>query len=262
MERCSSACRSCMFAHLVPASQPGTTRAASRTVAANSPAIDAVLLQNLQSLEVRAVSTAAMLSDGMRTLRSSIEKLEDHRQLLSEGRCLPVGSVEFMRSAMALAGLEEPEVNPYPTELHPWLRRQVRKGYPADIKGRLFVKPVQLKRFDGFVLDTTSPPPVGDEHWCEQHAAFQALGPTERVWISEPVQFISEWRYYVQAGEFLGQGRYDPDGAENALQPDLQAVRAAIAALGKFEPYALDMGVLADGQFLAALALLLLRAIA
>ena len=39
-------------------------------------------------------------------------------------------------------------------------------------------------------------------------------------------------------------------------------MRAAIAALGKFEPYALDMGVLADGQFLAALALLLLRAIA
>lgn len=206
---------------------------------AGVPAVDA---------EVRTISQAVMLSDGLRTLRCTIEALPNHQEVIAGGRCLPVGSVEFMRAAMALAGIEEPPSVPYPQALRPWLRRHVRQGTVAEVNGRCFVKPAQLKRFDGFVLDTESPPADGDQHARGQYAVFQSLWPTEKLWISDPVEFLSEWRYYVAGGKILGLGRYDPDGEEDAPAPDPDEVRAAIAAWGRSEPYALDMGVLADGR--------------
>jgi hypothetical protein len=112
------------------------------------------------------------------------------------------------------------------------------------------VKPVQTKRFTGFVFDSALPPSGYSEHDREQLAALQALPASEPVWRCEIVQFVCEWRYYVLDGAILGCGRYDPEGADDAQQPDGNVVRQAVHSMRQsgISAYALDMGVLDNGQ--------------
>ena len=72
------------------------------------------------------------------------------------------------------------------------------------------------------------------------------------VWLSEPVKFVSEWRYYVLDGVVVGAGRYD-EGPDEAPKPDVSRVSAAASEMslsGSLAPaaYALDFGVMDDGR--------------
>ena len=69
--------------------------------------------------------------------------------------------------------------------------------------------------------------------------------------MSEPVSFVSEWRYYVVGGVVKGFGRYDPDGADDAPLPDTNIVADAVLAMsaaGANLTYGLDFGVLDTGE--------------
>lgn len=211
-----------------------------------------VILQTTPSAEVRAVRTGCLLLDDIQIYAGPVESLPQHRNALASGDMLPVGTVEFVREAMRVAGLTEPPNPGYPDSLAPWLHRKVRLGCLADLASLdqpQFIKPAYTtKLFNGFVYDPARLVASLDEHDTEQLRAIGKLPVTTPIWISEVVEFLSEVRYYVMASSISGQGRYDPDGADTAPLPDRQCVERAIAAYASPAPFAIDMGVLADGR--------------
>lgn len=204
-------------------------------------------------VECRAVAQAAMLLDSpVRVMTLPIEELASRAADLRSGAALPVGTVEYVRAAMQAAGLAEPANMSYPPALNPFLRRDVTQLRAGTVLGTWFVKPVATKTFTGFVFDTMLDPDALDADDREQYDAFMALPPDAPVWVCEPVKWLSEVRYYVLNGRIIGQGRYDPSGADDAPLPDPIVVDAALAALvaakGHSLTCALDMGVLATGS--------------
>ena len=207
------------------------------------------LLQDPSTHETRSVRMASMLLDGYQVLNATFDRIQQHAEGLSNGLIMPVGSVEFVREAMRIAGVEEPSVNPYPESLRPWFKRRIQQRKAGEILDVAFVKPVTTKLFNGFVFDPLGKPELLDEHDQEQHAVFTSLNADAIVWVAEPVKFVSEWRYYVDKGIVIGRARYD-DGEENALEPDLiEVLKAAQAAHQELKHgFALDMGVLDNGE--------------
>jgi hypothetical protein len=210
--------------------------------------LQGVLLQAESTYETRAIRKACMLLDGVTAIGATIGGIQLHAESLQGGCLMPVGSVEFVRAAMAAGGIAEPTPIGFPPALTPFLHRQVRQVAAIDVAGRWFVKPVATKLFNGFVFDATGPSPQMDAHDREQREAFLALPGDAAVWISDPVRFVSEWRFYVLGGQVAGSGRYDADGADDAPVPDFTIVKQAIAALTLSAPYALDVGVLDTGE--------------
>ena len=212
--------------------------------------LQVVLRQPESTAESRAVSAAALTCD----IVSRICPLDDLPLYANELRCgttLPVGSVEFVRAALATAGVPEPENMSYPRVLRPFLRRNVRLTTATKVLEPSFVKPVATKVFTGFVYHPALPRDAYSEHDLEQLDVFLALAADAPVWTSEPVRFLCEHRHYILHGRILGSVRYDPDGAEDAPSPDVDQILAAITGMQAMKDcpvsYALDTGVLADG---------------
>lgn len=209
-----------------------------------------IIRQNGDSFEGRAVGQAAMLLD-VPVLRSSADELVKHRDALVAG-AMPVGSVEFVRLAMAVANIPEPAPLSYPAVLKGFLKRDVREMSLGGLAGTLFVKPVETKLFTGFVFREGADAASYSEHDQEQLAVLRGLPPSTRVWASEPVKFESEWRYYVVDGKLLASARYDQDGPDYPRMPDGQAcIDAAVAMAREADApagYSLDVGVLESGE--------------
>lgn len=116
--------------------------------------------------------------------------------------------------------------------------------------GRRFVKPVATKAFTGFVFDTLGDPTALGEHDRAQCEAFLGLDPAAPVWVSEPVTWRSEVRFYVLDGKIVGEGHYD-EGPDDALLPERSAVgemvRQVCSSQNAPVAFALDAGVLECG---------------
>jgi hypothetical protein len=184
---------------------------------------------------------------GIETVNCPLEVLGAHAHDLRSG-AVPVGGEEFVRKAMALAGITEPENISYPEQAQRFLRRSLRRTVAGQVLGRWFVKPLITKAFTGFVFDSMA----GRDQYAlaarDSFDAFMAMPVDAPVWIAEPVAFQSEWRYYVHRGQVVGSARYDPDGEEGALVPDMGVVLECVRSLEWDQPYALDMGVLTGGE--------------
>jgi ATP-grasp domain, R2K clade family 3 len=209
--------------------------------------ISTVILQSPTSYETRAIRTASMLMDGVKILSCSLEEIGHFSSVLKAG-AIPVGSVEFVRLAMAFGEIKEPSNLSYPPAVVGYLGRRVQERRAGSVIGRCFVKPQRTKAFTGFVFDTMEDPKDLSPHDKEQHDAFIAMDADEMVWVSEPVNWVSEWRYYVMNGLVIGKARYDSDGEENAPQPEESVVMACINEMGLAHPYAIDFGVLDGGK--------------
>ena len=160
---------------------------------------------------------------------------------------MPVGSVEFVRAAMRAGGIKEPEPIGYPASLRMFYCRAIRMATAADARvDKCFVKPVQLKIFNGFVHREDGA--TYDEHDQEQLEALNKLPEKAPVWISDVVRWQSEFRYYVDGQKILGRARYDQLEAERVPEPDRSVVTSMIRTLKLRHPYALDVGVLEGGQ--------------
>lgn len=181
---------------------------------------------------------------------ASVEDLERHAAELARGTCVPIGTVEFVRCAMGLAGIREPANLSYPRVLEPYLHRRLERIAAGLVVGRWFVKPAATKAFTGFVFDTFADPADLDAHERAQCEAFLALEPEESVWMGEVVTWRSEVRYYVLDGQIVGEGRYD-DGHDDALLPARSIVgemtRRFSASPGAPVAFAIDAGVLDCG---------------
>lgn len=136
--------------------------------------------------------------------------------VLPQSGWVPVGTVEFCRAAMAHQRIDEPSVSTYPDSLTPFLGRTVWASTAIQVRisdRPVFVKPMQAKRFTGFVWP----------HGGPDQQEFQELPDHSPVWCSQVVSFASEWRFYVCRGKVVGAGRYD-DGADDAPVPDQKTV--------------------------------------
>lgn len=210
----------------------------------------AILRQTLSSAEVRLAVHHAMLTD-TEIKAASIEGLGLHAEALRSGRVLPIGSVEFVRMAMEVAGISEPASISYPQVLSNHLHREVRSQAAGNVLGRWFVKPQKTKAFTGFVFDSSMGPGQLPEHEREQLSGFNALPPHEEVWVSEPVVWSSEYRFYVLDGQALAFARYD-DGPDSAPMVDESVVAEMLFAMASWPDapcaFSLDVGVLASGE--------------
>jgi len=199
-------------------------------------------------VEIATARHAAMLLDiPVRNL--SLGDLSVARGDLASG-ALPVGSVEYVRQAMDLAGIKAPEFSCYPAVLGRHMHRKIWRS--SEVPGgmaRVFVKPASLtKAFNGFVHIAGQDERDYDDHDREQLAALRRHSPVPELWASEPVTWLCEWRYYVMDDQIIGRARYDADGADDAPAPDLAVIQDCISLLSPSSAYALDAGVLDTGE--------------
>jgi len=185
-------------------------------------------------VEKRTVRLAALMYD-WRTSLASLQYLCAGHLNEIDASVVPVGTVEFVQEFARQYNIHLPVFNTYPPCLHGLLRREVREMRLGDVRGDVFVKPqTDVKRFTGGMV-------------CDIPAGLPA---DLSVWVSEPVDFVSEWRYYVLNGVVVGAGRYD-DGDDDAPAPDeadiTDAVRAWSSA-GAPAGYSLDFGVTRQGN--------------
>lgn len=197
-------------------------------------------------IEIAACRAGALLQD-LPTINCAIQDLAEYADRIRLGY-MPVGSVEFVREAMIKAGIEVPLHDSYPAPLHAHLRRHVWRCHGLPTR-KAFIKPAQTcKLFTGFVYDPALPRSAYSAHDAEQWDRATELPSHEPLWASEPVRWMSEWRYYVLDGQLIGQGRYDMDGPENAPMPDVAVLRRCVQAMPGVRAMAIDLGVLECGQ--------------
>lgn len=156
---------------------------------------------------------------------------------------ITVGAVAFVRKALERLGATVPTLD-YPALLQRFLGRRiwqstlgaVRDTWQPDTPPQ-FVKPLEVhKAFVGYVIKE-----------------YRDLIRTVRlpddlaVWVSEPVVWLSEWRFHVLNGAVVGAGHYHGDPVRF---PDAAIVRGAVAAFATEAPvaYGLDFGVTQDGE--------------
>ncbi|WP_077273195.1 ATP-grasp domain-containing protein [Acidithiobacillus thiooxidans] len=172
---------------------------------------------------------------------------------------MPVGSVAFCMAAFQHMGIDTRfGWNGYPTSLlhRAFFRRNLFVTSLAELQqsewpaAGWFIKPIwPVKAFSAQVHP--------DFESLITHLLQEGAVPAEtdfttfRVYLAEPVRFVSEWRYYIVEGEIMGSGRYD-DGTDLAPTPKVEVVQEAITQLKRSRDlpagFALDFGVLDDLQ--------------
>ena len=176
---------------------------------------------NVMQVEKRAISHASAISDYELLYCSYDDMIYDYNYC-------PIGSVEFVNKIFDFYNFSLENIS-YPTELFQFLLRNVYKGTVKEADNNDFIKPIETKLFTGGIKSTLN------------------IEENTPVWISTPVNFISEVRYYIHNNKILGYGRYDPN--DNDLMPNVDIIEDAIL---KFESspisYSIDFGVLDTGK--------------
>jgi len=139
--------------------------------------------------------------------------------------------------ALKKLGLPTPEPMDYPVALLNYLGRRVERSTLGNVRGLVdpvFVKPVEHKVFSGFVWKGCGDP--------ESRRRIVTVHDDTPVWISDPVEFWSEYRVFVLREEIVGVKHYkgDPFFALNR-----GVVEGAVGRMKGICPaaYALDFGV-------------------
>lgn len=150
------------------------------------------------------------------------------------GDFIPVGSVEFTREFARLNGIALPEWQTYPPSLQIFAGRRLWKGTFSDAEMDDFVKPLRTKAFTGDIKSQIN----------------EAVDPREPVWISDPVEFKAEFRYYVLDRAIVGFSRYD-DKDEEISPPEKDRVQIMIDSYeGQPIGYSIDVGIIDKGAVL------------
>lgn len=207
--------------------------------------IEKVLLQTNHDGEFTstALFSAALgfEAKGRTVLRMTAEEIEGR---IPRPEDLVFGGVEVVRPY--LEKLEcAPKPLDYPDSLREFLGRSFEVGVLGTIRRRynkpgppVFIKPLEHKLFTGHVVQQFRDL-IGT-------AVFPSKTP---IYCVEPVEFLSEWRFYCEGGLVVGVGHYK---GEPLRMPDPEVVsRAAskFAEVGKAPAaYGLDFGVCAEGQ--------------
>jgi hypothetical protein len=151
-----------------------------------------------------------------------------------EIRTCPVGTVEFVHAAMAVAGRQPPKPMNIPTQLHTkeFLKRKVvyTTHDGVDLDEENFVKQVDIVK--GYAGQT----PTADKI------------PEGVYLVSELVDIESEWRCFVCDGRITDVRRYA--SCYDAATPDWELAKKMVKAFTSAPPaWTLDVGVGPLGTF-------------
>jgi hypothetical protein len=168
------------------------------------------------------------------------------RHLPLSRETLLVGGTVAVHIALKQIGVPIPTPLNVPEPLLPFTGRKlwtttlgaVRQPFEAGGNDPMFVKPLAAaKEFAGMVISGATD--LSRVRHLEDDLAVQA---------SDPVAFVSEWRYFVLRSVVVGTAHYKGDCF---IHPDAAAVRNAVSAhIGAPAAYGLDFGVTADGRTL------------
>ena len=112
---------------------------------------------------------------------------------------VPVGSVEFCAKVMSALEITPPPHITYPDELKKYLKRDIRVANFCDALDSEFVKPYsEIKAFTGAIKSELEEVVAGDF----------------KVFVSDPVAIVAEFRVYVSSGKIIGHSRYDDGDSE------------------------------------------------
>jgi ATP-grasp domain, R2K clade family 2 len=169
------------------------------------------------------------------------------RQLPIDRSTLVAGEVPVVLGALRQLGIEPAEDKDYPSCLGHLLYRRIWTGTVGRLKEDLFqdagppvfAKPRgRRKRFTGRVFDS----PADLIH-------LEGASAATPIYLSEVVDWVSEYRVYVVRGRVVGIHHY---GGDPAILPDEAVVSEAIRTLESSGQatagYGLDLGVLSGGQ--------------
>lgn len=154
------------------------------------------------------------------------------------------GYIGDVHRALKRLGRPIPVNVDYPKWLMHTLGRNIRRGFLGEVRAStapVFIKPVQPKEFTGMVW----------EGRAEDRRKIVTQPDDVEVWISDLVEFRSEYRSYILGDVVLDVRRYKGDWS---LAPDRSIVEDAVAllALKKQAPraYCLDWGIDRHGRTL------------
>lgn len=150
------------------------------------------------------------------------------------------GNIGDVWDACKVMNITVPEPIDYPKHLEWMIQRGIRKATLDEVRGSTtvqFVKPVQQKLFTGFVFDPLDP-------ICRLNVACYH-GDTE-CYVSDAVNFVSEWRCFVRHGVVTGVRHYKGDWskAPDKTSLDLAVSQGRMSNLPK--AHVLDLGVIVD----------------
>lgn len=190
------------------------------------------LLQNddVMLIEKRAILHMAALRD----YNIKYASLQDiYNGVIPEGHYTPVGTVEFTKAYAKILGVTIERVPSYPQELEYFLNRIIRLDSFSGTMNHEFVKPVETKLFTGGLK--------------KDLVDADDIPHNTTVWASEPVTFVSEWRYYILNNEIVGCGRYDDNENDDGISEHI--VSAAVGAMVELNimGYSLDFGRMSNG---------------
>lgn len=128
----------------------------------------------------------------------------------------------------------------YPDALQDFFGRKIWRGTLWEVRSsisKLFVKPLEHKAFTGFVWNND----------IESRRKIVTHSDDCIVWISEPVEFVSEHRSFILNDEIIDCRRYKGDWSK---APDKNILETATAAMAKYAPraYILDWGVTSNNE--------------
>lgn len=157
---------------------------------------------------------------------------------------LVCGYIPIVRKVFDRLGVPQPNLPDIPEELLPFAGREVRFGTLKEIHIQdyevkpIFIKPRHIQKlFPGHVVSS-----------FKDLIKTSAYSMDTEVLISEPVNFITEYRGYVLRGDLVGLKHYKGDFG---VVPDVRVIREAIKAY-KLAPsaYSIDFGLTDDGRSL------------
>ncbi len=213
------------------------------------PSLRLLLLEEAGCAEAAAVAAAVRTANlPIKVTTATIRDCIRYGAELRAGIGMPVGSADYVRACMSLAGITEPKWACYPRELGRYMLQEPRRVQAAiALAGRrpVFLKPVTGKAFNAFVLRAEADL---DAAGLEHLRAFQLLSPSTPVWSAKALAIASEWRYYVLYGEVVGFARYAPIGTGQFVNPHIADIAAIIAAIPHDAAYAIDVAVLEHGE--------------
>lgn len=152
------------------------------------------------------------------------------------------GYIEDVHLALTQMNRPIPRHKDYPEPLTEFLGRSLRKTYLGEVRSlvnKYFVKPVNHKQFNGMVW-----------HNDEFSRRLIVTQPDDtEVWISDYVNFVSEYRSFILDGEVLDCRHYKGDWS---IAPKKNIVKAGVEAMKGSCPiaYCLDWGITDDGHTL------------
>jgi hypothetical protein len=169
------------------------------------------------------------------------DDVPDDKNLLT-GSVL-VGNIGDVWQVLKLLSKPIPEPIDYPQNLQKFLGRNIHLSTLGAVRkspDRVFVKPVQQKLFTGMIWDGKK---------AQNRLSLAVYDDKTPVWVSDIVNFVTEYRCFVFENELVDVKHYNGDWT---VTPDRNLVHEAVtASIGKLpSAYSLDFGVDVNGRTL------------